>query len=306
MFSIKVNNFFVWVLALTAPILLLLFRNQEAPADYQTYQLIYDQSETIRYSAEYGYWILNLIFIGLGFSSQEFLAIATFLMFFIFAFAIIRLEIKPYLCMVLIAAPSIMLYLVNGIRQGFAMALILYALSTKGLARLLLLLVACSFHLSSILILLGAYLLKLIRYNHFSVKVLLFLFFFAASIPLQSILMSIGTFEKYYGVYYSNPVVYYLRLLIIGLIFLFIESKYDYRSHDFLNRLILSSLCITIFFLNNLLLSARFSYYAELFIMTRLLLMLDVTESSRSIMLILSFIIFGMGLLYPSVSMQYF
>lgn len=287
--------------------LLFLIRKKESPADYNQYVDIFNYSQDYIYQNEYGYWFLNLIFIYLGFSAQSFLFLVTYFILLIYSLSAYRMKIQGGYFLFFLSIPSFLLFAVNGIRQGIAMSLILFGISLGGFKSLLIFLIAISFHTSAFPIIIFSLIFKIYEKYKNSLIILPFIGLLFGFL-IEDVLLLSKTFFSYKIVEYNNSNIFYIRFLTLYVFYFYI---YKYLLSDrkliLLDTFIISSLFISSVSFNNELFSSRYLYYSELFIVLRLLLILQEKKFvKQSLAFCISIIFFAIIFYYPSIYKQYF
>jgi hypothetical protein len=296
-----------FIIAFSILSFLFIFRVKDSPADYYSYIEIFKYSDDIVYQGEYGFWLLIRIYNFFNLNAEFFMASVPFIILIIYFYAAKRTGIHGCLVLFFLSAPSFLLFAVNGLRQGLAMAILLLALRYRGVKLYILLMFSASFHTSSIVVsLIG---LTIFYFDKF-IKLNVFLYPFAAaifSLLMSDMLNYSATYASYYDVYYGNKEVFYLRLTVYLAGFLIISKMLmSDNSFKILDSFIISSLSIGILTINNELFSSRFLYYAEVFLYLRMILSCKIKEDLSFVFFLFSILFFIMFLNYPSVHIQYF
>jgi hypothetical protein len=299
---------FVYLISL----LILSVRNPYLAYDAQVYIDILQYE--IPYSGEWGFFLYNkLVHNILNFNNGNYLILTSGVMLTIYFISFYRLGIRDIRMLFLLASPAVILLSINGIRQGFGLAILtlIFSFNSKWVW-MGLVVIASGFHKGSLVI--GLFgLIAMVFKKYYTYDKLLFIILpiisFILSYIALPLLMHLNKVEAFSNMAFNNGNTFYIRLIVYLMLYSFVVYRiYNIRSVRYVSDYFMAStISLVLLFQNVPYFSSRLAYFLEIFLLVSLLLRVPAYSVFNRIFYFLSAIIF-MLLIYsfPSVKVQMF
>jgi|APSaa5957512535_1039671.scaffolds.fasta_scaffold25671_4 hypothetical protein len=293
-------------------LLILSVRNPYLAYDAQVYIDILQYE--IPYSGEWGFFLYNkLVHNILNFNNGNYLILTSGVILTIYFISFYRLGIRDIRMLFLLASPAVILLSINGIRQGFGLAILtlIFSFNSKWVW-MGLVVIASGFHKGALVI--GLFgLIAMVFKKYYTYDKLLFIILpiisFILSYIALPLLMHLGKVEAFSNMNFNNGSTFYIRLIVYLMLYSFVVYRiYNIRSVRYISDYFMAStIGLVLLFQNVPYFSSRLAYFLEIFLLISLLLRVPAYSVFNRIFYFLSAIIF-MLLIYsfPSVKVQMF
>lgn len=266
------------------------------------------------YSGEWAFFLYNqLVHNILGFDNGEYLILTSGVILTLYFISFYRAGVRDIRMIFLLTSPAVILLSINGVRQGFGLAILtlIFSFNSKWIW-VLLVVIASGFHKGSLVIgLLG--LIAIIFQKYYRHDKILFIALpiisFILSYVTLPVLLSHSKVQSFSGFAFNDGNTFYVRLVAYLIIYCFVVYRiYNMRSIRYISDYFAAStISLVLLFQNVSYFSSRLAYYLEIFLLISLLLRIPAYSSFNRIFYFLLAIIF-MSLIYsfPSIQMQMF
>lgn len=268
----------------------------------------------IPYSGEWGFFLYNqLVHNILNFNGGDYLILTSGIMLTIYLISFYRLGIRDIRILFLLASPAAILLSINGIRQGFALAILtlIFSFNSKWVW-MGLIVIASGFHKGSLVI--GLFGLIFIVFNkYYKNDNLLFITLPIISFILSYIalpfLMLYSKVEAFSNMGFNSGNTFYIRLAVYLMLYSFVVYRiHVIRSVRYISDYFMAStISLVLLFQNVPYFSSRLAYFLEIFLLISFLLRVPAYSMPNRIFYFSSAVIFMLLIYsYPSVRLQMF
>ena len=305
------NRTFEGVLIYIVSLFILSIRNPFLAYDGQTYVQIL--SYTKAYSDEYGFFFYNqLVHNFFGINNGGYLIVTSGVILSIFFIAFYRLGLRDVRVIFLLSSPSVILLSINGIRQGFALAILslIFSFNSK-FAWIVILIISSQFHKGSLIIgLFGLSLLVFRKYyfNSRSLFIVLPLTAFLLGYAMLPYIMLVDKVRFFSEMNFNPENTYVIRLLAYLVLYIFLVFKI-FRSRVILmsDYFVLSTISLVLLFNNIPYFSSRIAYFLEIFLLFSVLLRAPANSIFNRVFYFIIGITFSILVYqFPSIQVQMF